>query len=216
MFAFQGITNWFQARRDSKAKSLPDGYVDIVVLYRKGLITAKGTGQSITDIQASLTSRVTIPLKVRVPHGTYFVSSGNHQNMVTRREYELDLSPKQTRQISVPASCINANLPVPKDSDRFSGVARVSDKLSKFLQAAEGEDAMTIQAGVWAITDRYSRSMIQSHLRVRRYSTRMGAMGRVGLPSTFGSLSDDGPAVSSRQIDRAKAILDKLKINHRL
>jgi hypothetical protein len=216
MFIIQHIKEWFQTRRDKKAKTLPEGYVDIVLLYKQGLIAAKGTGQSITDIQASVTSRVTIPIKVRIPHGTYFVSSGNHQNMVTRREYELELPPKQTRQISVPAACINANLPVPKDSDKFSGVARVSDNLARFLQAAEGEDAMTIQAGVWAITDRYSRSMIQSHLRVRRFSTRMGSMGRMGIPSSFGSSSDDGPAVSERQIDRAKGILDKLGIRHRL
>jgi hypothetical protein len=105
---------------------------------------------------------------------------------------------------------------VPKDNDKFSGVARVSDNLSRFLQAAEGEDAMTIQAGVWAITDLYSRGMIQSHLRVRRYSTRMGSMGRMGLPSSFGSLSDDGPAVSDRQIDRAMALPYKIGIRHGL
>ena len=148
MNIIERINQWSQARRDRKAEALPDGYTDVVVLYKKGLISAKGTGQSITDIRASIASRVTIPLKVRIPHGTYFVSSGNHQNMVTRRVYEFDLSAMGERHISVPASCINANLPVPGDRDKFTGVARVSSSVAKFLEAAEGEDAMTIQAGI--------------------------------------------------------------------
>jgi hypothetical protein len=65
------IKNWFQERRDRKAKALPDGYIDIVDLYKKGLVSAKGTGQSITDISAEIVSRVNAPLKVSVAHGTY-------------------------------------------------------------------------------------------------------------------------------------------------
>jgi tetratricopeptide (TPR) repeat protein len=194
------IMNWFQARRDAKVKALPDGYSDIVDLCDMGVLIATGTGQSITDIAASITSRVTVPLRVRIPHGTYFVSSGNYQNMVTRKEYELDLAPGKTLHISLPASCINASRPVPKDTDGFSGVARVSADLARFLQAAEGEDAMTIQAGVWTITDCYSREAIQSHLRVSRG------------PGT----TNPEAAVSDDQIDRAKTLLDSLGIRHYL
>ena len=50
--------NWLQLRRDRKAETLPDGYIDIVELYKKGLVFAKGTGQSITDITAQIGSRV--------------------------------------------------------------------------------------------------------------------------------------------------------------
>lgn len=195
---FDKIRKWFQDRRDRKAQALPTGYSDVVLLYRKGLIAAKGTGQSITDIRAAITSRVTVPLKVRIPHGTYFVSSGNHQNMVTRQVYEFNLAPRDTRNISVPATCINANLPVPSDSDRFSGVAHVSSSVSKFLEAAEGEDAMTIQAGVWALTDGYSRDQVRTHLVAR---------------DQYGRTRQ---AISDQQIDRAKAILDRSGLRHRL
>jgi hypothetical protein len=169
-----------------------------VTLNKKGLITAKGTGQSITDIRASVTSRVTVPLKVRIPHGTYFVSSGNHQNMVTRKEYEMELAPMQTRRISVPSSCINANLPVPSEKDRFSGVARVSSPVRQFLAAAEREDAMTIQAGVWALTDRYSSHQVRTHLVSR---------------DQYGNTRQ---AISDLHVTRAKAILDKLGLRHEL
>jgi len=77
------------------------------------------------------------------------------------------------------------------------------------MEAAEGEDAMVIQAGVWALTDGYSRQRIQQTLRTRRVSTRYG-----GIP--MGAGTDEGPAISNVQIDRAKAILDRLKISHSL
>lgn len=122
------LQHWFQQRRDRKAKALPNGYSDLVGLYKAGLVFAKGTGQSITNISAEVTSRVNVPLKVSVAHGTYFVSSGNHQNMVTRRKYEFELWPLGTERINVPATCINASLPIPKESDRFKGGIPRSNK----------------------------------------------------------------------------------------
>lgn len=209
---------WLQSWRDSRAKRLPDDYADIVTLHRKGIIWAKGSGQSITDIRAEITSRVRVPVKVLVPHGTYFVSTGSHQNMVTRREYRFELDPLETEYIRVPASCINANLPIPKDSDGFHGVSRVSTKLTRFLQAAEGEDAMTVQAGVWAITDGYSGSQVQQHLRKRSSRGFGGLSGLSGLniPGMDQFMSDEGSAVSDFNIRRAREILEQLKIRTNL
>jgi hypothetical protein len=86
MAFFEVFKNWLQGRRDRKSEALPDGYIDIVDLYKKGFVFAKGTGQSITDITAEIGSRVRKPLKVTVSHGTYFVSRGNHKNKVTLRK----------------------------------------------------------------------------------------------------------------------------------
>ena len=202
MDIFAKIKDWSQNRRDKKAGKLADDYADIVSLYRKGIITVKGTGQSITDIHAEVKSRVRVPIKVVVTHGTYFVSTGNHQNMVTRKKYRFELDPMGSRTIHVPAACINANLPIPQDKDGFKGVSQVPDKLSKFLEAAQDEDPMVVQAGVWAITDGYTARQIQQHLRIRR-SDRYGSAG---------SMHDAGAAISDSQISRAKAILDKLGI----
>jgi len=66
------------------------------------------------------------------------------------------------------------------------------------VEAAEGEDAMVIQAGVWALTDGYSRQRIQVTLRTRRVSTRYG------VPLSGLSGTDEGPAISNIQIDKAK------------
>jgi hypothetical protein len=63
----------------------------------------------------------------------------------------------ETKRIVLPATCINAKRPVPRDNDAFAGVARAKRALELFLRRAGGEDPMVIQAGVWAITPlRYS------------------------------------------------------------
>ncbi len=206
MAIFAKIKDWSQTRRDRKAGRLADDFTDIVSLYRKGIIGVKATGQSITDIHAEVKSRVRVPLKVAVAHGTYFVSTGNHQNMVTRRRYRFDLDPMESRTIHVPAACINANLPIPQEKDGFKGVSRVPDKLSKFLEAAQDEDPMVVQAGVWAITDNYTAHQIQQHLRLRQ-SDRYGSVG---------SMHDAGAAISDSQIARAREILNRLEIRTNL
>jgi len=204
------LKQYSQRRRDARAAKLPTGYIDLVELARLGLVQATGTGQSITGIKADIRSRVNIPLKVAVLHGTYFVSQGNHQNMATRREYDFQLSPMGNERINVPAACINASLPVPKESDRFAGVSRVPDTVRRFMEAAEGEEAMVIQAGVWTLTDGFSRARIQSSLR-RVPKTSSGPI------TTLSSRGlDSVPAISNQQIDRAKSILDSLHIKHHL
>jgi len=221
---------WRQGRRDTRAKHLSDDYVDIVTLRQRGILWAKGSGESITHIQAQIESRVRVPIKVLVPHGTYFVSTGSHQNMVTRCEYRFELGPMSTEEISVAASCINARLAIPKDSDGFYGVSRVSTKLRRFLEAAAGEDPMTVQAGVWAITDGYSASQIQGHLRKQvrfRPLTDIRDWRSFRDPEQSSPFSpfrnpfeeqlvDDGSAVSDQNIERARIILQELKIGTNL
>jgi hypothetical protein len=75
------------------------------------------------------------------------------------------------------------------------------------MEAAEGEDAMVIQAGVWALTDGYSRAQIQRTLRTRRV--------RYGITVGLGA-ADEGPAISNAQIDKAKSILARLGIRNSL
>jgi hypothetical protein len=182
--------------------------MDILALYESGLISVTGTGKSITEIRASVISRAKVPLRVHIPHGTYFVSSGDWQNMVTRSEYDFDLEPWATKHISVAASCINAGQAIPQSNNTFKGVARVPEVLSKFLQAAAREDAMTIQAGVWAITDDYSPDDIKRRLRWT-YG------GRFRLDDGT-AIELDCPAISDDKIHRAKELLDRLRIPNRL
>jgi hypothetical protein len=118
--------------------------------------------------------------------------------MVTRIDTVTCVDAGETVTISIDSTCINAARPIPTGKDRFRGAAKASRKLILFLDSAQYEDSMVIQAGVWAITDNYSKKDIQSKL--------------VLSPSSYRS----GPAVSDAQIARAKQILDGLEIRNRL
>jgi hypothetical protein len=171
---------------------------DLIVLYQWGFVLARGTGQTITDIKAEVQNLTDKKLRVIIRPGTYFVSSGAHQNMVTRTEHRFRLYENATETVYVPASCINAESPIPGEHDRFHGVAKVSDNLTRFLERAGREDPMVIQAGVWALTDNYSQYEVQHKLMARS------------------SRGDTRPAVSDEQVARARRILNELGIPNRL
>ncbi len=186
-------------RRTAKAVDLQEDEIyDLIFLHERGFVRARATGQSITDIYAKVENLIRKKLKVVVKSGTYFLSSGSHQNMVTRTEYTFTLWPCRTQHLGIQASCINASRPIPGQSDRFYGVARVSDDLARFLEATQDTDPMVIQAGVWAITDGYSARDVQ---------TRLVARDQHG---------NNRQAVSDAQIAEARRILDRLGISHKL
>ncbi|NUQ23975.1 MAG: hypothetical protein HUU34_08475 [Saprospiraceae bacterium] len=203
----QRIRKWFADRKErriekltARANQLPDGKaIDLLELQQKGLVRAKATGQSIEVIHAQVESLVRKRLLVLVSPGTYFVSSGSHQNMVTKRPHTFTLYPLDTTHFSVGAACINANLPIPGEKDMFYGVRKVSDDLVRFLEAAQGEDSMTVQAGVWAITDGFSAYQLQHHLY---FADRYGNNRR--------------QAIGNDNIAKAKQILQKLSIRTNL
>src|SRR5205085_809517 len=114
------------------------------------------------------------------------------------KDYSFDLPPRGEATITVEASCINAALPIPRNRHRFTGVKRVPDDLARFLRATQHESAMTVQAGVWALTDGYSANDVQARLRIP------GGGGRTRS------------AVTDEDIRNARRILDQLNIDHGL
>lgn len=171
---------------------------DLVFLYEHGFVRARGTGQSITTITGEIENLIAKTVRVVIKPGTYFVSSGNSQNMVTRREYTVTLYPESKEQVSIEATCINADRPIPGKSDQFYGVKRVSENLARFLEASRGKDPMTVQAGVWTLTDGYSGEDVKNHLYV---TDREGNRRQ---------------AVSDWHIEEAKKLLRELGIANRL
>jgi len=171
---------------------------DLFFLYQRGFVRVNGTGQSITDIYADIENLIRKRLRVVVKPGTCFVSAGDHQNMVTTAESTLTLPPCGTARLGIRAACINAKRPIPGKRDRFHGVALVSEELARFLEAARNADQLVIQAGVWTLTDKYSRSEVMNRLVAR---DRLGNMTR---------------PITHAHCDQAMLILDRLGIRHRL
>jgi len=171
---------------------------DLLFLHQKGFVRARATGQSITQIHGEVESLIRKTLRVVIKPGTYSVSSGNYQNMVTRCEYSFTLYPCTSRNVSINASCINSGRPIPTEKNRFYGVRRVSNDLARFLDATQNTDPMVVQAGVWALTDNYSGQDIQTRLVLR---------------DQYGNTHQ---AVSTANIAEARSILNNLGIHHRL
>lgn len=171
---------------------------DLLFLHERGFIRAKGSGQSITKIYAEVENLIRKKLHVVVKPGTYFVSSGGHQNMATTTDYTFTLYPCSSEQLGINAACINADRPIPGKGDRFYGVARVSDEVARFLEVSKSEDPMVIQAGVWTLTDKYSRYDVINHLISKDNS------GNTWHP------------VTHEHCDKAKAILEQIGIPHQL
>jgi hypothetical protein len=200
------LKSWREAYRRRRIKRLTEKAVDLeegkeydlLFLHNKGFVRARGTGQSIQRIYGEIENMIARKLRVVIKPGTYFVARGNCQNMVTREEYTLTLYPTSTQSVSIDAACINANLPIPGKKDRFYGVRRVSDNVARFLEASKGADPMTVQAGVWALTDNYSGSDVKNHLILRdQYGNRR-------------------QAVTDSNIEEARRILKGLGIRSRL
>jgi hypothetical protein len=186
-------------RLTAKAADLTgDQQYDLLFLHQRGFVRARGSGQSITKVYADVENLIRKELRVVVTPGTYFVSSAGHQDMATTTEYRFTLYPCSAQHLEINAVCINANRPIPGKNDRFYGVARVSDNVARFLEASRGEDSMVIQAGVWTLTDNYSRYDVINHL-----------ISRDNRGSTWHPVTHD-------HCDRAMAILERLGIPHRL
>lgn len=171
---------------------------DIIELWKYRAVQPRATGQDITRINAEIKNRTDKSLHVLIMPGTYFCSSGEHQNMVVRENYHFNLSPLATRSIQVPATCINASRPIPGKENTFEGVEMVSDDIQRFLKAARYEDEMVVQAGVWALTDKMNGFQIRNHL------FRQGRNG------------DRQSVISESHVARAKAILSELGITNSL
>jgi hypothetical protein len=197
---------WQRARKERRVDRLTEQagdldenrQHDLLFLHERGFVQAEGRGQSITCVHAEVENLIRKTLRVVVTPGTYFISRGGHQNMATTSEYAFTLHLCGTEHISIAAACINADRPIPGEKDQFRGVARVSDDVVRFLVASRAEDAMVIQAGVWTLTDSYTRDAVIHHLVAR------DRHGNTTHP------------ITDRHCDRAKAILDRLGVVHRL
>jgi hypothetical protein len=198
--------NWRQARNEERIEKLTARAADLseneehdlLTLQKRGLVRAHAIGQSITQVHGQIENLIRKSLRVSIKPGTYFVATGHHQNMVTRTEHRVTLPPCATQNVAINATCINADLPVPRGDARFRGVKRVPKDVARFLEASQRADPMAVQAGVWALTNHYSRDKVQSTLLVR---DRYGNTHR---------------AVSDAHISEAKRILDELGIRNRL
>jgi tetratricopeptide (TPR) repeat protein len=151
---------------------------DIVDLLQEGKIEVASQGGGITKVLVRLRRLAPQPLAVRIPVGTYFVSSNTAaQNMVTTGDKRVWLVTEEWQSVSIDAACANQPKRIPGGSDTFA-VQRSSQQveLTKLMPVLERAkvDYKTRQAAVWIVTDNAS----YSSLGVLRVSQSGGAGGR--------------------------------------
>lgn len=185
----------FQLFGRNRSKSLSsDDYHDLVDLWNMRAVTVLAKGRSITEVYVDIENHLDKSLKIILTHGTYLCAKGAHQNMVAREEVVFDVMPGETKYLTVPAACINAERDIPTKNDGFRGVKKVPKTVERFLRESAGSSSNVVQAGVWAITDGYTRDQIRERLITT-------------MPQSKG-----GGAITDRDITIAKAILDRLEI----
>ncbi|MBE9572728.1 MAG: hypothetical protein IMF11_19045 [Proteobacteria bacterium] len=135
---------------------------DIVDLLREKKIEIETQGSGIQSVGVRMRKLMSYPITVRVPVGSYFVSSRQSaQNMVTTAESKIRLTGDDWRRVSVSAACANRPRDIPGSGDTFTvqrsphqqELARLMPVLNKARV-----DYKTRQAAVWIVTDNASYS----------------------------------------------------------
>ncbi len=122
------FNKWQTARRKrlverltAKAADISENtQYDLIQLHQRGFVRAKGTGESITKVHADIENLTCKRVLVVVTSGTYFVSSGSHQNMAMTTEYPFTLNPCCTEHLDVTAVCIKCASPYSRKGQPLS------------------------------------------------------------------------------------------------
>lgn len=133
---------------------------DIVDLVREKKIEIETSGSGIKSVGVRIRKLVPYPITVRVPVGSYFVSSRQSaQNMVTTAETKTRITGDDWRSLSVPAACANRPRDIPGRGDTFT-VQRSphQEELARLMPVLDkaGVSFETRQAAVWIVTDNAS------------------------------------------------------------
>lgn len=206
MGIFKRFQQWKESQREKRVDELTstadelteDRSYDLLFLFEKGFVHPRGSGESITRIYIEIENLIRKKIRVTIKPGTYFLASGNYQNMATTSEYSITLQPLGVEKCGIDAVCINADRPIPNKSNHFNGVAQVSPDVAGFIVASKDENRFVIQAGIWTLTNNY---------------TRVDVMTRLVLRDHKGNITQ---AVTHEHCDRAVEILESLGLKHRL
>jgi hypothetical protein len=131
--------------------------LDIVDAIQTKKIEVQAEGSGIDTVSVRIRKKVTSPLTIRIPVGTFFVSGNDSaQNMVSTSESSVELSSKDWVSVSADAACANRPKDIPVEGDKFSVQKSPQQaELAKLMPVLNnaGVDTETKQAAVWIVTD---------------------------------------------------------------
>jgi hypothetical protein len=154
--------------RAAKARQLEKG--DEIRLTRaisRHLVTVRTNGDGLQNVSVTIKRLVKRPLKIDLPVGTYFVSGGDSQNMVSCEADTADLTDSDSADLTVRAACANFYLAQPDQDNRFQvRDAHPNRSLRKLLKVIgqENPSSISAQLAIWSLTDNPSRDEASGHV----------------------------------------------------
>jgi outer membrane protein assembly factor BamD (BamD/ComL family) len=129
----------------------------IIDLIAQNKVEVISSGSGIENVSLNVRRLVGHPVTVLIPVGTFFVSGGIAQDMVTTSGDELSLDSNETLSIVVSAACANIDRPAPGPEDSFR-IERLPqqgelERAVAALSKANTRYRATEQAAVWIVTD---------------------------------------------------------------
>jgi hypothetical protein len=185
---------WWRFWPDSRRPSN-----DCIYLKNKKLIDVSASGLGIAAISLTITNTTDQELTITVNVGTIFRAEGSHQDMAVRSSSQLKVLGRKNIKTVLPAVCINAERPIPSETDRFRRLSSAAGDLKKFLDASQHLMPAAIQAGVWAITDRYDKQKVRAKLQTK--SAEEAAI--------WGEFCTT-PSIHQSDVNEAKAVLEAI------
>ncbi|MFC1844243.1 HEAT repeat domain-containing protein [Thermodesulfobacteriota bacterium] len=130
---------------------------DIVDLLGEKKIEIETQGSGIQSVGVRIRKLVPYPITVRVPVGSYFVSSRQSaQNMVATEEKKIRLTGEDWRHVSISAACANRPKDIPGSGDTFTVQhSPHQDELAHLMPVLDKANVpyAVRQAAVWIVTD---------------------------------------------------------------
>ena len=147
------------------------------------LVSVTGTGMdTYKTISVVMVNRSSKELKVTMNAGTFFQNPSNSsQSLITTQVFVVEIAPDETKKVTVPSACTNAQLMIPGENDnwpvsqapdgldnalKFYGIheARIGNFLAKKnpekLGTMEGRRAF-LQVAIWNYTGNKSEDIIE-------------------------------------------------------
>lgn len=155
-----------------------NGGYDLLNLVKRNFVTVTAWGVDISAINLWLFNNIEHEMSVYVKPGIILTTNKPFQNMVITYGKLIHISENGFNSLNLDnrlsAACAQAYEAIPTKNDKFEKLT-FNETLYKFLSLANKYELeyLTIQAGVWAITDNLSGEQLLSRLQSNNNSSNI-------------------------------------------
>lgn len=167
-----------RARKELMELSYIDGGYDLLYLVKRKFVSITAWGLNINAINLWVYNNIEHAMSIYVRPGTILTTNKPFQNMVVTYGKVIHVAENGLNSLNLDnylnAACAQAYEPIPTKNDKFEKLT-FDKTLHEFLKLANNYELefMTLQAGVWAITDNLSEEQLLSRLESNNQDTNV-------------------------------------------